>query len=126
MSINLNILAESDLELTLEGDWQRLADFKYPDGTTQEDVPCQITWNDVEFNPQTGEPMVGRVNTVTARISSLNYTPVQGETVQIRFIPSNTATEKIDTISSATRPPKINSIGWVTFYPQLVEQSLTS
>ncbi len=124
MSIAMNALAEHDLGTTLEGDWKRSADFKYPDGTIQEDVPCQISWNDVEFNPMTGEPMLGRVNTVTARISTLTYVPEQGDNVQIRFIPDSAGVgTKIDTIMSATRPPKINSIGWITFYPQLAEQS---
>jgi len=123
MSLNLRALAASDLTTTLEGDWELTADFKFPDGTTQDDVPAQIFWNDFEFNPQTGEPMIGRVYAVTVVLASLNYTPVKGDDVLIRIPTDNSAGTIIDTLSTATRPPKENSIGWVTFYPQLAEQS---
>ena len=121
--MKLRALSKSDLSFTLEGDWELTADFKFPDGTTQEDVPAQIFWNDFEFNPQTGEPMIGRVYSVTVVLESLNYTPVQGDDVHIRIPTDNDGGTIVDTISTATRPPKTNSMGWVTFYPQLVEQS---
>ena len=119
-----NPFRQAELDLSIaEAGWDT-ADFKYEDGTIQNDVPAQILRNSVDINPDTGEPMIVNIASVTVRISSLTHVPTENETTQIRILESVVSGASIlDYISTETRPNFKNAIGFMTFFPQLAEQS---
>ncbi len=119
-----NPFRQAELDLSIaEAGWDT-ADFKYEDGTIQNDVPAQVLRNSVDVNPDTGEPMVINVQAVTVRISSLTHVPTQNEATLIK-VPSTVVegSAELDYISTETRPNFRNAIGFMTFYPQIAEQS---
>jgi len=119
-----NPFRQAELDLSIaESGWDT-ADFKYEDGTIQNDVPAQVLRNSVDVNPDTGEPMIVVLSSVSVRISSLTHVPGANETTQIR-IPESviSGADVLDYIASETRPNFKNAIGFMTFYPQIAEQS---
>jgi hypothetical protein len=122
--VAFNPFRQAELDLSIaESGWDT-ADFKYADGTIQNDVPARVLRNSIDVNPDTGEPMVVLVQSVTVRISSLTHVPAQDETTFIK-VPSTVieGSSELDYISTETRPNIRNAIGFMTFYPQIAEQS---
>lgn len=122
--INLREQAESDLAITLEGDFALPVRLTDPDGTIT-NVVGQVLFDYIEENPETGGPMVVHNPVVVLRKSSLSRVPVSGEKwhVKIPTSPSTTATLE-DYIIDSDRPIEGGtSIGFIKLFLRKLEQS---
>jgi hypothetical protein len=126
MSINLREQVESDLAVSLEGDWALPVELVTPDGEVIDDIPgAQILYDTVRVNPDTGEEMVVNNPIVVLRRSSLSRVPQPGEVwaVRIPVTPSTTA-PLADFVIDPTRPPEGGaSIGFIRLYLRKAKQS---
>lgn len=123
--MNLRALAESDLSLTLEGDFGMMVNLIGPDGIRDDGLSGQVLYDTVRINPDTGEEIVVDMPVVTLRRSSLARIPVAGENwiVEIPETPRAGAS-MVQYAMSPTRSPEAGkSIGFIRIYLQAVEQS---
>jgi hypothetical protein len=125
MGVNLRELAESDLSVTLEGEYGLPINIIYQDGSKQLDIEAQVLYSSVSTDPATLAPIIVEEPVVTVRRSSLDQIPVAGQTVyfQVPNEPRRDA-DKDDYIMSTTRAPEKNrSIGFIRYYLQRANQS---
>jgi len=131
--MNLRERVESDLSLSLEGQWGLPVTLLSPDGVLQTlkkgaTTPLlgQVLYDTLRINPETGEEMVVSVPVVALRRSSLDRIPLAGENwiVAIPEAPSLTATMRQYALSP-TRPPEGGaSVGFIRLYLQQLEESV--
>jgi len=102
--VNLREQVESDLAITLEGDFKLPVILISPDGETQDksandptaDLVGQVLYDTLIQNPDTGAEMVVHKPVVTLRRSSLSRIPQSGEkwVVKIPTTPSYSAAKE--------------------------------
>lgn len=122
---NLRELGESDLAITLEGDFHLPVELIDPDGVIHTGLKGQVLYDTVVVDPETMEPMTVNNPIVSLRRSSLTRVPEAGEkwVVKIPTTPSTTAPFE-DFLISPTRPPGGGaSIGFIKLYLNRMEQS---
>jgi hypothetical protein len=122
---NLRELCESDLAVTLEGDFGLPVELIDPDGVKYTGIEGQILYDTVTVNPDTGEPMVVNDPIVTVRRSTLVRVPLPGEIWMVRIptIPSRTAPLE-DFLLSPSKPPSAGgSIGFIQLFLRRAVQS---
>ena len=128
--MNMRERAESDLAITLEGEWGLPVELVDPNGNeitldnNGNTLKGQVIYEQVKINPTTGEEMVVNEPVITLRRSSLSRIPIAGEKWLIRF-PGRPAedAEKVSGVLTATRPPDGGaSLGIIRLYPQKVKQ----
>lgn len=90
---NLREQAESDLGLTLEGEFGQPVELTNPDTGAIQTVQGQVLYDTTSADPETGVPIIINNPVVTLRRSSLNPMPQPGEIWHIRIpiTPSTTA-----------------------------------
>ena len=122
--MGFNPFRQAELDLSIAEDGWDEVEIKYEENGEAETVPARVLRNSVNVNPDTGEPMIVNIASVTVRISTLTHVPGENETTQIRIPESVVSGASIlDYISTETRPNFKNAIGFMTFFPQLAEQS---
>lgn len=106
MAINLREQAESDLAITLEGEFGLPVELTNPDTGAIQTVQGQVLYDTVSADPETGAPIISNNPVVTLRRSSLNPVPQPGERwhVRIPITPSRTAALD-DFMIDDTHPP---------------------
>lgn len=124
MPTNLREQAETDLAVTLEGDFGLPVELTGPDGLTQS-VTGQVLFDHRELNPDTGEEIVIAEPVVTLRRASLSRIPQPGETwfVKIPQTPSTSATLAPYVINRDRPPEGGGSIGFIRLYLQKARQA---
>jgi len=130
MTINLRVLSESQLGISLEGVWGLPVSLMAPDGTiintSQNDgLPLvgQILYDTIKINPETGDQIIVNNPVVTLRRSSLSRVPKGGERwlVSIPVRPDPLA-EKAQFVTES--PPQGGaSLGYIKLYLRKVQQS---
>lgn len=118
--MNLRVIAEQDLAVTLEGDWGLPVNLVDPDGVRYDDLQGQVLFDITRIDPATGESMAVDTPVVTLRRSSLQRIPVQGERwmVEIPDKPDPDA-PKVQYFISPTRALEGGaSIGFIRLYLQ--------
>ena len=129
--MNLRERAESDLAITLEGEWGLPVELVDPAGNeiktdiSGNELRGQVIYEQIKINPNTGEEMVVNEPVITLRRSSLSRVPVAGEKWVIRYpgSPSESA-EKVTGVLSPTRAPDgSTSLGIIRLFPQKVRHS---
>jgi hypothetical protein len=121
---NLRELVESDLAVTLEGDFGLPVELIDPNGVKYDGINGQILYETVTVNPETVEQMVVNDPIVSLRRASLTRIPIPGEmwTVRIPTSPSRTA-EKENFIINWNHPPTGGaSIGFIRLHLQRISQ----
>lgn len=130
---NLRALIETDLKMTLEGDFSSRVNMIGPDGTRYEstvdgrDLVGQVLYNTVREGESFGT--IGKIvldtPVVTLRRSSLTRIPAAGEKWIIEIPESPIANAPfVQYTFSPTRPPEGGAaIGFIRLYLQAVEQS---
>lgn len=121
---NIRELAESNLSITLEGDYSLPVELVSPGGKTQS-VTGQVLYDSVEEAPETGEPVIVNEPVVTLRLSSLSPIPKPGEqwVVRIPSTPSTTAALESYSLDSDRSPENNKSLGIIRLYLHKIEQS---
>lgn len=124
MSINLRELVESDLAITLEGEWGLPVELTAPDGTTQT-VNGRVDTDSIKLNPETGEAVIVDEPKVTLRRSSLMQVPEAGQYWHIKMpIAPNRLATKYDFLLAPDRAPEGGrSIGYIKLYLVKAEQA---
>jgi hypothetical protein len=119
-----NPFRQAELDLSIaEAGWDDVK-IAYEENGEAETVKGRVLRNSVDVNPDTGEPMVVFVESVTVRMSSLDHVPSADETVYFSVPESSVeGAAMLDYVATETRPNFKNAIGFMTFYPQLAEQS---
>jgi hypothetical protein len=123
--VNLRELAETDLGVTLEGEYGLPINIIFKDGSKQLDIEAQVLYSSISTDPTTLAPIIVEEPVVSVRRSSLDQIPVAGDTAvfQIPNEPRRDA-DKDDYILSKTRAPEKNrSIGFIRYYLQRANQS---
>lgn len=124
MAINLRELAESDLSISLEGDFGLPVELIDPDGVKYDGISGQVLFDVESVNPETLEvTVIERI--VSLRRSTLTRIPLDGErwVVRIPTTPSTTA-ELEDFVLSEDRPSSGGaSIGFIKLYPERIAQT---
>ena len=123
--VNLRELAETDLGVTLEGEYGLPINIIFKDGSKQLDIEAQVLYSSISTDPTTLAPIIVEEPVVSVRRSSLDQIPVAGDTAvfQIPKEPRRDA-DKDDYILSKTRAPEKNrSIGFNRYYLQRAIQS---
>lgn len=120
---NLRALAESDLGITLEGDWAVDVRLIPPDGLPF-DAKGQVLYNLVRQDAMVGERVVSDMLVVTLRRSSLRIVPAPGENWIVEAPTSPVVGAPIGQYAlSPVRPPEGGAaIGFIRLYLQHVEQ----
>lgn len=123
--MNLRELAESDLAVTLEGDFGLPVELIDPDGTKYTGIEGQILYDQLTADPETGEPITVNNPIVSVRRSSLVRVPQPGENwvVKIPITPSRTAALEDFMLSPVKPPGGGGSIGFIKLYLQRIIQS---
>lgn len=135
--LNLRKLAESDLSITLEGEYGMQVSFISPDGVRQDyavvqgvlsttvHLTGQVLYDTVRLNPDNGDRLVTNQPIVSVRRSSLLRVPEPGENwiVEIPATPTPNAPIIQCSISPVRPPEGGSSIGFVRLYVQALEQS---
>jgi hypothetical protein len=129
--MNLREQIESDLEISLEGDWGLPCELVDPDGNvhnrTVDDrlLVGQILYNTVGMNPENGEQIISNNPILTLRVSSLERIPAQGEKwiVKIPTIPSTTAPLQNFIIDLSKPLEGGASVGFIRLYLKRAVQS---
>lgn len=115
--MNIRELIESDLSITLEGDYGLPITLIAPDGVKYEEVG-QVLYNSIgEDEIWTNKPVV------TLRISTLTRVPVAGENWAVQ-IPQNPDEDGATTTYVLDKPPvHCRSIGFIKLYLTKAVQS---
>lgn len=119
--VGIRELMESDLSVTLEGDFAEKIDLIDPDGVRYQDIPAQVLREHIEETENgiitVQEPIV------TIRLKTLVRIPKADETWHV-LIPSSpvAGAAKIDFITEKA-PIENNSIGFVRLYLTKAVQS---
>lgn len=116
--VNLRELAETDLAVTLEGDFGLPVELVSPDGAVQTGLQGQILYDTVSVNPETMEEVIVNDPIVTLRRSSLARVPKAGErwVVKIPTSPSLTTPVESFVLSNVSPPAGGASIGFIKLY----------
>lgn len=128
---------ESDLAITLEGQWGLPVELTDPDGkkiTTSANSPDplnplplrgQVLYTTVRVSTETGEEVITNAPVVTLRRSSLSRIPADGENWLVKFPKDPSLTADLE--NYALTPSRANeggrSIGFIRLYPSKVIQS---
>jgi len=122
--VNLRELVESDLAVSLEGDFGLPVELIDPDGVKYDGIMGQVLFDVETVNPETLEVTVTE-RIVNLRRSSLTRIPKDGErwVVRLPVIPSTTA-ELEDFVLSEDRSTKGGaSIGFIHLEPTRIIQT---
>lgn len=123
--VNLRQLAESDLSVTLEGEWALNITLTGPGGIRQTDVPAQVIYETIEQNASTGEPIIVNKPVVTLRISTLTRVPLDGEKWFVQMPESPLLGAALSSFSFDPNRAIVHgkSIGYMKLYLRKVRQS---
>ena len=130
--VDIRELAESDLSVTLEGDYGLPVELTDPNGViykTKKDstdlLQGQILYDQVRADPATLESMVVNNPIVSLRRCSLDRIPLAGETWHVRIpITPSVDAEKVDFLIDADQPPEGGaSIGFIKLFLKKAVQS---
>lgn len=121
---NLREQAESDLAITLEGEYALPVTLITPDGISIS-VTGQVLYDSLELNPDTGMPVNVNNPLVTLRRSSLSRIPQPGErwVVKIPTSPSTTAELEDFIIDANAAPTGGRSLGIIRLHLKKIAQS---
>lgn len=129
--MNLRERAESDLAITLEGEWGLPVELVDPAGNeiktdiSGNELRGQVIYEQTKINPNTGEEMIVNEPVITLRRSSLSRVPVAGEKWVIRYpgSPSENAVKVTGVLSPTHAPDGSTSLGIIRLFPQKVRQA---
>jgi hypothetical protein len=115
--MSIRELIESDLAITLRGDFALPVTLIAPDGTIYE-VEGQVLYNSIDENQ-----LVSNTPVVVLQISNLTDVPVAGENWAVR-IPQNPDEDETQVTYVLDKPPvHCRSIGFIKLYLTKVVQS---
>ncbi len=123
--VNLRVLAESHLSVTLEGAWAIEVDLIGPDGKKQLGLKAQVLYDRTEQNPSTGQPVIVNEPVVVLRYSSLNPAPASPNEKWAISMPVSPVADaaKEDFVLDPSRAIEGGrSIGFIRLYPKRVRQ----
>jgi hypothetical protein len=132
MAFSLREQVESDLAVSLEGDWGLPVVLVEPDGTTISTslnsggiLMGQVLYDTVGVNPDTGDAMVISNPIVTLRRTSLSRVPISGEKwlVKIPANPSLTAPVEDYVIDPSRAIEGGRTFGFVRLYLRRAKQA---
>lgn len=116
--MNIREQIESDLETTLEGDFNLPVELIDPDGVVYDNLLGQVLYDSVDENEMlSGKPVV------TLRISSLTRVPLAGENWAVRIPQNPSTTDTLVTYILDKAPSHGRSIGFIKFYLTKTVQS---
>lgn len=121
--VDLRVLAESDLQYSVEGEWGATMYLIDPDGV-RHTVVGQLVYSYIKTDPQSGDDVVVQEPVITLRKSTLTRVPVNGEKWFCQLPDAPPSTDLLNYGLTADRANMgNNSLGIVKLYPKKVKQS---